>query len=161
MSVLVTGAAGFIGMHVCQQLLARGETVLGIDNFNDYYDVSLKQARLARIQNIKGFTFERIDIAEMSALADAFARHKVRRVVHLAGQAGVRYSITNPHAYGTANLVGFLNILESCRSSRIEHLVFASSSSVYGGNRKMPFSVRKMRLIIQLVFMPPQKKQMS
>lgn len=140
MTVLVTGAAGFIGMHVVDVLLARGEEVVGIDNFNDYYEVSLKEARLKRILDKPGFCFERIDIADMTALVDCFSRHKIRRVVHLAAQAGVRYSITNPHAYGSANLIGFLNILEACRQGGIEHLVYASSSSVYGGNRKMPLS---------------------
>ncbi len=138
--ILVTGAAGFIGMHVCQKLLDLGETVIGVDNLNDYYEVDLKRARLARLSTQSGFTFVFIDIADMASLADCFRRHKIRRVVHLAAQAGVRYSITNPHAYGSANLVGFLNILEACRHAEIEHLVYASSSSVYGGNRKMPFS---------------------
>lgn len=139
-AVLVTGAAGFIGMYVCQELLDRGDKVIGIDNLNDYYDLNLKQARLARLNNQSGFTFECLDIADMALLADCFSRNKVRRVVHLAAQAGVRYSITNPHAYGSSNLVGFLNILEGCRHAEIEHLVYASSSSVYGGNRKLPFS---------------------
>jgi len=139
-ATLVTGAAGFIGMYVCRHLLDRGETVVGIDNLNDYYDISLKEARLARLKDYPNFIFERLNIADMTLLADCFARHKVRRVVHLAAQAGVRYSITNPHAYGSSNLVGFLNILEACRNTEIEHLVYASSSSVYGGNRKMPFS---------------------
>lgn len=142
MSILVTGGAGFIGMHVIQSLLSRGEVVVGVDSLNDYYDVSLKEARLAQLNGRDGFTFERLDVVDMPALADCFARHKVRRVVHLAAQAGVRYSITNPHAYGSANLVGFLNILEACRHQEIEHLVYASSSSIYGGNRKMPFSER-------------------
>lgn len=139
MTTLVTGAAGFIGMYVCQKLLDRGETVLGLDSLNDYYDVNLKEARLAVVCGRPGFSFEKLDLADMSALTDTFARHKIKRVVHLAAQAGVRYSITNPHAYGSANLVGFLNILEACRHSLVEHLVYASSSSVYGGNRKMPF----------------------
>lgn len=139
-SVLVTGAAGFIGKYVCRQLLERGEKVIGIDNLNDYYDVGLKQARIARLDDQRNFTFECLDIADMTLLADCFARHKVRRVVHLAAQTGVRYSITNPLAYGGSNLVGFLNILEACRRVEIEHLVYASSSSVYGSNRKMPFS---------------------
>ena len=140
MTILITGAAGFIGMHVCQQLLDRGEVVLGIDNLNDYYEVSLKEARLARLLGRSGFSFEHVDVADMAELSHAFTRHKVRRVVHLAAQAGVRYSITNPHAYGSSNLVGFLNILEACRHGGVEHLVYASSSSVYGGNRKLPFS---------------------
>ncbi len=127
-------------MHVIQSLLTRGEVVVGVDNLSDYYDVSLKEARLAQLNGRHGFTFERLDVADMPALADCFFRHKIRRVIHLAAQAGVRYSITNPHAYGSANLVGFLNILEACRHQEIEHLVYASSSSVYGGNRKMPFS---------------------
>lgn len=139
-ATLVTGAAGFIGMYVCQQLLECGETVVGIDILNDYYDVSLKQARLARLNGKSGFSFECLDIADMAALTACFAHHKVTRVIHLAAQAGVRYSITNPHAYGSSNLVGFLNILEACRHGGIRHLVYASSSSVYGGNRKMPFS---------------------
>lgn len=140
MTILVTGAAGFIGMCVCQKLLGLGETVLGLDSLNDYYDVNLKEARLALVSGRPGFGFEKLDLADMSALADTFERHKIKRVVHLAAQAGVRYSITNPHAYGSANLVGFLNVLEACRHSQVEHLVYASSSSVYGGNRKMPFS---------------------
>ena len=139
-SILVTGSAGFIGMHVCQQLLARGETVIGIDSLNDYYDVALKESRLLRLKNQSGFSFECLDIADITALTECFSRHKINRVVHLAAQAGVRYSITNPYAYGTSNLIGFLNILEACRYNKIDHLVYASSSSVYGGNRKMPFS---------------------
>ncbi|MEA4837129.1 MAG: NAD-dependent epimerase [Rhodospirillaceae bacterium] len=139
MSILVTGAAGFIGMHVCLRLLERGETVLGLDNLNDYYDVRLKQARLARLEGHPGFSFIRLDIADNDALANLFAQEKIDHVVHLAAQAGVRYSITDPHAYGHANLTGFLNILEACRRNEVRHLVYASSSSVYGGNRKMPF----------------------
>lgn len=139
-TVLVTGAAGFIGMHICLKLLDRGENVIGVDNLNDYYDVSLKQSRLSRLDDFPGFNFECLDISDMELLADCFARHKIRRVVHLAAQAGVRHSISNPNAYGSSNLVGFLNILEACRHAEVEHLVYASSSSVYGGNRKMPFS---------------------
>lgn len=139
MSILVTGAAGFIGMHVCLRLLGRGETVLGLDNLNDYYDVRLKQARLARLEGHPGFSFARLDIADNDALAGLFSGEKIDHVVHLAAQAGVRYSITDPHAYGHANLTGFLNILEACRRNEVRHLVYASSSSVYGGNRKMPF----------------------
>lgn len=139
MSILVTGAAGFIGMHVCLRLLERGETVLGLDNLNDYYDVRLKQARLARLEGHPGFSFARLDIADNDALAGLFSGEKIDHVVHLAAQAGVRYSITDPHAYGHANLTGFLNILEACRRNEVRHLVYASSSSVYGGNRKMPF----------------------
>lgn len=139
-ATLVTGAAGFIGMHVCQQLLQRGEIVVGIDNMNDYYDVNLKHARLARLNSKPDFSFKCFDIADMAALSSCLADYEVTRVVHLAAQAGVRYSITNPHAYGSSNLVGFLNILEACRHADVQHLVYASSSSVYGGNRKMPFS---------------------
>ncbi len=140
MKILITGAAGFIGMHTAQRLIADGHQVVGIDNLNDYYDVQLKRDRLARLAELPGFTFAQVDVADRDALMALFATHAVTRVVHLAAQAGVRYSITNPHAYGEANLVGFLNVLEACRQHRIEHLVYASSSSVYGGNRKMPFS---------------------
>jgi UDP-glucuronate 4-epimerase len=138
--VLVTGAAGFIGMHVCRALLARGEGVLGIDNLNDYYDPALKQARLAQLQGMRGFAFERIDIADTAAMAALFERGGFTRVVHLAAQAGVRYSVTHPHAYAQANLVGFLNVLEGCRARAVEHLVYASSSSVYGSNNRLPFA---------------------
>ena len=138
--ILVTGAAGFIGMHVCRALLARGGEVLGIDNLNDYYDPALKHARLAQLQGKAGFAFERIDIADTAAMRSLFERGGFTRVVHLAAQAGVRYSVTHPHAYAQANLVGFLNVLEGCRARRTEHLVYASSSSVYGGNTKLPFA---------------------
>lgn len=140
MTTLVTGAAGFIGMHVAQALLARGEAVVGWDNLNDYYDVDLKRARLARLQADPRFRFERIDIADTAASAARFAASGCERVVHLAAQAGVRYSLSHPHAYGHSNLTGFLNVLEGCRQQNIRHLVYASSSSVYGGNRKVPFS---------------------
>jgi UDP-glucuronate 4-epimerase len=139
-SVLVTGAAGFIGMHVCQALLARGDEVLGVDNLNDYYDPALKQARLAQLRAHAGFSFEKLDIADTAAVERLFQRGRFERVVHLAAQAGVRHSLTHPHAYAQANLVGFLNVLEGCRARRIEHLVYASSSSVYGGNAGLPFS---------------------
>jgi UDP-glucuronate 4-epimerase len=138
--VLVTGAAGFIGMYVCQRLLARGDEVVGIDSLNDYYDVALKQARLARLEGQPGFRFVRLDIADSAALADLFASQHFSRVVHLAAQAGVRYSLQNPRAYAQSNLLGFVNVLEGCRQSAVEHLVYASSSSVYGGNAKMPFA---------------------
>jgi UDP-glucuronate 4-epimerase len=138
--VLVTGAAGFIGMHVSQALLARGDEVLGIDNLDDYYDPALKHARLAQLQGKAAFAFERLDIADTAAMHSLFERGGFTRVVHLAAQAGVRYSVTHPHAYAQANLVGFLNVLEGCRARRIEHLVYASSSSVYGGNTKLPFA---------------------
>ena len=143
MRVLVTGAAGFIGFHVAQALIARGDTVIGIDNLNDYYDVSLKEARLNELQaepNASHFQFIKLDIADTKATLDLFTTHKPQRVVHLAAQAGVRYSLQNPHAYVQSNLVGFTNILEACRHNVVEHLVYASSSSVYGGNTKLPFS---------------------
>jgi UDP-glucuronate 4-epimerase len=143
MNIIVTGAAGFIGFHVCQVLLARGDSVIGIDNINDYYDVNLKHARLAALAThpqAHQFEFIQLDIADTQALLDVFAAHKAERVVHLAAQAGVRYSLTNPHAYSSSNLVGFTNILEACRHHAIRHLVYASSSSVYGGNTKLPFS---------------------
>lgn len=138
-SLLVTGAAGFIGMHVCERLLRRGEWVVGIDNLNDYYDVSLKQARLARLGRYPGFSFERVDLADRAATAGLFARLRPRRVLHLAAQAGVRHSIEVPQAYVDANLVGFANLLEGCRAGPVEHLVYASSSSVYGSNTRLPF----------------------
>ncbi|HZE92995.1 MAG TPA: NAD-dependent epimerase [Rhizobacter sp.] len=140
MKILVTGAAGFIGMHTCERLLARGDEVVGIDNLNDYYDPQLKEDRLAQLGRHAGFRFERLDIADSAATAALFAQERVQRVVHLAAQAGVRYSLTHPHAYANSNLVGFVNILEGCRHHGVEHLVYASSSSVYGGNTKMPFS---------------------
>ncbi|MBP6250877.1 MAG: NAD-dependent epimerase [Leptothrix sp. (in: Bacteria)] len=140
MKILVTGAAGFIGMHTSLRLLERGDQVVGIDNLNDYYDPALKAARLEQLKARPGFRFERIDVADRAALEALFAAERFDRVVHLAAQAGVRYSITHPHAYGEANLTGFLNVLECCRQHRPGHLVYASSSSVYGGNEKMPFS---------------------
>jgi len=138
--VLVTGAAGFIGMYVCERLLARGDEVVGIDNLNDYYDVRLKEARLARLAGTPGFRFVRLDIADTAQLAGLFASERFTRVVHLAAQAGVRYSLKNPLAYAQSNLLGFVNVLEGCRNGAVEHLVYASSSSVYGGNAKMPFA---------------------
>ncbi|MGX2041235.1 NAD-dependent epimerase [Methylocaldum sp. MU1018] len=141
MKVLVTGTAGFIGAALAQVLLARGDEVVGIDNVNDYYDVGLKEARLARLKNQPGFTEIRIALEDRKRLNQAFADHRPQRVVNLAAQAGVRYSLTHPHAYIDANLVGFCNILEACRHHRIEHLVYASSSSVYGANTAMPFSI--------------------
>lgn len=140
--VLVTGAAGFIGFHLSQRLLKRGDTVVGIDNLNPYYDVSLKQDRLAQLQKQAGFSFYKLDLANREEMADLFAKESLAFVVHLAAQAGVRYSLQNPHAYIDSNLVGFTNILEGCRHSDIKHLVFASSSSVYGVNKKVPFSVQ-------------------
>lgn len=139
MKYLVTGAAGFIGFHVSQRLLAAGHQVVGIDNLNDYYDISLKQARLDQLSSAD-FHFVKMDLADTSAMAALFAEHKFDRVIHLAAQAGVRYSLENPHAYAQANLVGHLNVLEGCRHNKVQHLLYASSSSVYGLNRKMPFS---------------------
>jgi UDP-glucuronate 4-epimerase len=139
MKILITGVAGFIGSHLALRLLARGDTVVGIDNMNNYYDVTLKEARLRRCA-YTGFTFERLDIVDRQAMAELFARHSFDAVMHLAAQAGVRYSIENPAAYVDANLVGTGNILEGSRHGKIKHLVFASSSSVYGANTKLPFS---------------------
>ena len=141
MKILVTGAAGFIGFHVSRYLLERGDEVVGIDNLNDYYEVSLKEARLRELEPYPDFSFRRMDIADRSGMNELFANERFDRVVHLAAQAGVRYSLENPHAYADSNLVGFLNILEGCRQQKIEHLVYASSSSVYGANESMPFSV--------------------
>lgn len=141
MKILVTGAAGFIGLHVTRLLLERGDDVVGIDNLNDYYDPKLKVARLESLKSFENFRFERMDIADSAAIAHLFASKKFDRVIHLAAQAGVRYSLTNPQAYIQSNLVGFGNILEGCRHNAVEHLVFASSSSVYGTNTRMPFSV--------------------
>jgi UDP-glucuronate 4-epimerase len=138
--VLITGAAGFIGMHAGLQLLGRGDRVVGVDNLNDYYDVALKEARLVRLTPKSGFSFHRIDVADRSAMEQLFAEEQPDKVIHLAAQAGVRYSLTNPHAYIDANLQGFMNILEGCRHNAVKHLVYASSSSVYGGNTKLPFS---------------------
>ena len=140
MTILVTGAAGFIGYHVCERLIARGDQVVGLDNLNAYYDVSLKEARLARLASRQRFRFVRLDLADREGVAALFARDRPRRIVHLAAQAGVRYSIENPHAYVDSNLQGFTNILEGCRHTGVDHLVYASSSSVYGGNTRMPFS---------------------
>lgn len=140
MNFLVTGAAGFIGFHVSQRLLAAGHQVVGIDNLNDYYDVNLKHARLDLIKADSGFTFIEMDLADRDAIASLFDQNTFQRVIHLGAQAGVRYSIENPHAYADSNLIGHLNILEGCRHHKIEHLLYASSSSVYGLNRKMPFS---------------------
>lgn len=141
MKVLVTGSAGFIGSTLVLRLLARGDTVIGIDNHNDYYDPAIKEARLARYANHPNYTHLRVDLADRKAMEDSFATHKPQRVVNLAAQAGVRYSIENPLAYIDSNIVGFAHILEGCRHQGVEHLVYASSSSVYGANTAMPFSV--------------------
>ena len=141
--VLVTGAAGFIGYHVSRLLLERGDEVVGVDNLNAYYDVGLKEARLAQLEGLPGFRFERLDIAEREGVAALFSAGRFDRVVNLAAQAGVRYSLTHPHAYVEANLAGFLNVLEGCRHAGVRHLVYASSSSVYGANTAMPFSVHR------------------
>ena len=140
MKILLTGAAGFIGMHCIERLLARGDSVVGVDNLNDYYDVSLKHDRLARIATHENFSNHVISVEDRDAMAELFAVEQPDRVIHLAAQAGVRYSLENPHAYIDANIQGFMNILEGCRHNGVEHLVYASSSSVYGGNELMPFS---------------------
>ena len=140
--ILVTGCAGFIGMHCAQALLARGERVVGIDNLNAYYDVALKQARLQRLLPHPGFAFEHLDVADRAGMTELFARVRPTRVLHLAAQAGVRYSIDAPDDYTDANLLGFANVLQGCRTQQVAHLVFASSSSVYGGNTRLPFSER-------------------
>jgi UDP-glucuronate 4-epimerase len=141
LKILVTGAAGFIGSALSLRLLGRGDEVVGIDNLNDYYDVNLKIARLKRLEEYDRFKFVKLDIADRLAVEDIFAKEKFQKVMHLAAQAGVRYSITNPHAYIDSNIVGFINILEGCRHNVVEHLAYASSSSVYGANTKMPFSI--------------------
>lgn len=141
MKILVTGAAGFIGLHVSRRLLERGDKVVGIDNLNDYYDPKLKLARLECLKPYDNFRFVRMDVADAVALGELCAAEKFDRIVHLAAQAGVRYSLTNPQAYIQSNLVGFANVLEACRHHGVEHLVYASSSSVYGANTRMPFSV--------------------
>jgi len=138
--ILVTGAAGFIGYHVSRRLLDRGEEVAGIDNLNDYYDPTLKEARLRMLQEYPRFSFRKMDVGDTQAMADFFREAQPERVVHLAAQAGVRYSLTNPYAYTESNITGFLNILEGCRHNGVAHLVFASSSSVYGANTLQPFS---------------------
>lgn len=141
MKILVTGAAGFIGFHLSISLLKRGDEVVGFDNLNDYYEVKLKHDRLAILQNHQSFTFVKGDLADRGAVEQLFAEHRFDRVINLAAQAGVRYSLENPHAYIDANIVGFMNILEACRHNQVAHLVYASSSSVYGSNTKMPFSI--------------------
>jgi UDP-glucuronate 4-epimerase len=141
MKILVTGAAGFVGMHVALRLLERGDDVVGVDNLSDYYDVQLKQDRLAKLQAYEHFRFVKLDIAEKESLTALFAAEQFQRVINLAAQAGVRYSLKNPYAYINSNIVGLMNVLEMCRQRRVEHLVYASSSSIYGANARMPFSV--------------------
>ncbi len=140
MKILVTGAAGFIGMFVSRLLLARGDEVVGLDNLNEYYDVSLKLSRLELLKTMRGFSFERLDLADRAGMEQLFRNHRFDRVVHLAAQAGVRYSLVNPHAYIDSNLVGTFHLLEGCRASGVGHVVYASTSSVYGANTDMPFS---------------------
>ncbi|MDD2881476.1 MAG: NAD-dependent epimerase [Rhodoferax sp.] len=140
MKILLTGSAGFIGMTTALRLLARGDQVVGLDNLNDYYDVTLKESRLSRLTAHPGFKFVKLDVADRPGMEALFATEKFDRVIHLAAQAGVRYSLQNPHAYIESNIVGFTNVLEGCRHNKVQHLVYASSSSVYGGNTKMPFS---------------------
>ncbi|AVF34079.1 NAD-dependent epimerase [Rahnella sikkimica] len=140
MKYLVTGAAGFIGFYVSQRLLVAGHSVVGLDNLNDYYDVNLKLARLAQLENKDGFEFVKLDLADREGMAALFAEQRFERVIHLAAQAGVRYSIENPLAYADSNLIGFVNVLEGCRHNKVGHLLYASSSSVYGLNKKRPFS---------------------
>jgi len=140
MTILVTGAAGFIGAATAEALIERGDQVIGVDNLSDYYDVSLKQARLARLEGRDGFRFERMDISDRAAMRELFATHRPERVLHLAAQASVRYGSINPYAYADSNLSGFLNVLEGCRHGGVRHLVFASSSSVYGANTHLPYS---------------------
>jgi UDP-glucuronate 4-epimerase len=143
MKILVTGAAGFIGYHTARALLARGDEVVGLDCLNEYYDVTLKHARLKQIEGNPRFRFVKLDVADRTEMTLLFEREKFPRVIHLAAQAGVRYSLTHPHAYIDSNVVGFMNVLEGCRYSGVEHLVYASTSSVYGANTKMPFSVHQ------------------
>jgi UDP-glucuronate 4-epimerase len=144
LKILVTGAAGFIGYHTATALIARGEDVVGLDNLNEYYDVSLKKARLAKLEKAKNFRFAKVDLADDKAMSQLFGREKFARIVHLGAQAGVRYSLDDPHAYVRSNVTGTLNVLECCRHHGTEHLVYASTSSVYGANTKMPFSPHRI-----------------
>ena len=141
MNCLVTGVAGFIGFHLSKRLLEQGDNVIGLDNLNEYYDVNLKKARLGQLEGKPGFTFIQLDLADLKGMEKVFSEEKFDYVINMAAQAGVRYSLTNPHAYVDSNIVGFINLLEGCRHAKVKHLVFASSSSVYGANTKMPFSV--------------------
>ena len=139
--ILITGAAGFIGYHLCKSLLEDGYEVLGIDNLNDYYDTNLKQARLEQLKQFKSFTFNKVDIADRESLTKSFQSFNPQKIVNLAAQPGVRYSIENPYNYMDSNLVGFLNIIELCRNNKVKNFIYASSSSIYGANKKMPYSV--------------------
>ena len=139
--ILITGAAGFIGYHLCKSLLEDGYEVLGIDNLNNYYDINLKRDRLKQLKHFKSFTFNKVDIADRESLTKSFQSFDPQKIVNLAAQAGVRYSIENPYHYMDSNLVGFLNIIELCRNNKVKSFIYASSSSVYGGNKKMPSSV--------------------
>jgi len=143
MTILVTGSAGFVGFHTTKKLLERGETVVGLDNVNDYYDVTLKESRLAILEKFPQFSLARIDLEDNAGVAALFAKHRFKSVIHLAAQAGVRYSLENPRAYVDSNVVGYLNIIEGCRHTGVQHLVYASTSSVYGANTDMPFSVKR------------------
>ena len=159
-NILVTGAAGFIGFHLSRKLLDQGCTIAGLDNLNDYYDPNLKQARLDQLTPHPSFTHVNIDLADRSAMEDLFSKWRFDAVMNLAAQAGVRYSLKNPHSYVNTNLVGFLNVLEGCRHSDVQHLIFASSSSVYGANSNMPFSVHD-KWTIRSPFTPPAKNPMN
>lgn len=160
MNILVTGAAGFIGFHLSKRLLAEDYHVIGVDNLNEYYDVRLKKERLRQLQDNKKFTFYKVDLADSESLNQIFESYSIPIVINLAAQAGVRYSLTHPHSYVHSNLVGFVNILEACRHYQVEHLLYASSSSVYGANTKTP-SLPKTLLIIRLVSTPQRKSQMN
>ena len=142
MNILVTGASGFIGYHLCKELLEEDNVILGIDNLNSYYDKALKMSRLNQLKSYKNFKFEKIDISDRKSIDPIFKKFKPKKVINLAAQAGVRYSLENPHVYMDSNIVGFLNILELCRQNQIEGFIYASSSSVYGGNKKTPFSIK-------------------
>ena len=153
MKILITGAAGFIGSNLSQRFLARGDDVVGLDNLNDYYDVNLKKTRLSPLKEHANFKFIKLDLADRDGIAHLFAHEKFDKVMNLAAQAGVRYSIDNPHAYVDSNIVGFVNLLEGCRHHHIKHFVFASSSSVYGLNTQMPFSVKIRAFLCRLLLL--------